>query len=137
MTSSQNNQKIASVRLDRWLWAARFFKTRALSKQAIEGGKIQLAGQRSKPSKLLSGGEEVSIRRGHEIQTVNVVLLSEKRGPAKIAQKMYEETNESILLREKASALRRIQHLSEIPPTGKPDKRQRRQIHQFKQTRDN
>lgn len=137
MKNSLTNQNITSVRLDRWLWAARFFKTRALSKQAIEGGKVQLAGQRSKPSKLLISGEELSIRRGHEMQTVIVVLLSEKRGPAKFAQKMYQETNESILLRKKASELREIQFLSEIPPTGKPDKRQRRQIHQFKQTRDN
>lgn len=137
MNSNHKNQNITSVRLDRWLWAARFFKTRALSKQAIEGGKVHLAGQRSKPSKLLSGAEEISIRRGHEIQTVKVVLLGEKRGPAKLAQTMYKESDESILLREKASALRKIQHLSEIPPAGKPDKRQRRQIHQFKQTRDN
>lgn len=126
----------AGVRLDRWLWAARFFKTRAMAKQAIEGGKIHISGHRSKASKVLHGGEELAVRRGVELFTVDVLLLAEKRGPAKIAQTLYQETEESQKLREKASKLRHIQYLAETPPSRKPDKRQRRQIHQFKQTRD-
>ncbi len=125
------------VRLDRWLWAARFFKTRAVSKQAIEGGKVHISGQRSKASKVLHGGEELAVRRGLELFTVEVLLVVDKRGPAKVAQTLYQETEESQLLRKKASELRLIQYLAESPPSRKPDKRQRRQIHQFKQTRDN
>jgi len=127
----------STVRLDRWLCAARFFKTRALSKQAIEGGKVHLNGQRGKAGKMLNCGEVLSIRRGNDLYTVEVIGLAEKRGPAKIAQTLYQETEESLALREKTAELRRIQQLSESPPSQRPDKRQRRKIHQFKQSRDN
>lgn len=125
-----------TVRLDRWLWAARFFKTRALAKQAIDGGKVHLNGQRSKAGKSISCGEILSIRRGADLYSVTVIGLAEKRGPAKIAQALYKETEDSLILRQKAAEMRRIQQLSETPPAHRPDKRQRRMIHQFKQSRD-
>ena len=125
-----------TVRLDRWLWASRFFKTRALAKQAIEGGKVHLNGQRSKPGRAVSCGEMLAIRRGYDLYTIVIIGLAEKRGPAKVAQTLYTETEESLLLRQKAAEMRQIQQLSESPPSHRPDKRQRRKIHQFKQSQD-
>ncbi len=133
MSISGNSKNLLTVRLDRWLCAARFFKTRALAKQAIDGGKVHLNKQRSKPGRMLHGGEMLEIRRGYDNYTVKVVQLADKRGPAKIAQTLYKETKESILLRQKVAELRRIQQLSVIPSSQKPDKRQRRKIHRFKQ----
>ncbi len=137
MNNFSNSTGLTNVRLDRWLCAARFFKTRALAKQAIDGGKIHLNGQRSKSGKMLQGGEMLAIRRGFESYTVTVLLLAEKRGPAKVARTLYEETDESIALREKAAEMRRIQQLSITIPDKKPDKRQRRKIHRFKQSQGN
>ena len=135
MKNQQTSQlEQSSVRLDRWLWAARFFKTRALAKQAIEGGKVHLNGQRSKPARSLSISDILSIRRGFEVYEVTVMGLSDKRGPAKVAVTLYQETQESTDLRAKEAEIRRIQQLSVIPPAKKPDKRQRRKIHQFKQS---
>ncbi len=132
-SSLSKGSGLAKVRLDRWLWAARFFKTRPLAKQAIEGGKVQLNGQRGKAGRMLACGEELSIRRGFEIYTVIVCGLAEKRGPAKIAQTLYQESDESVKARQKASEIRKLQALSETPSSRRPDKRQRRKIHQFKQ----
>ncbi len=134
MSNSKTVSCIGSVRLDRWLCAARFFKTRALAKQAIEGGKVHLNGQRSKPGRMLCGDEMLQISKGFERQIVKVIGLAEKRGPAKVARTLYEETEESIAERQKASELRRIHQLSVVTPNQKPDKRQRRKIHRFKQS---
>ncbi len=134
--AKQVDAKPLGVRLDRWLWAARFYKTRSLAKQAIDGGKIQLDGQRSKPSRMLLIGALLSISRGQEKMQIIVEALSEKRGPAKLAQKLYSETKESLELRQKSAELRKIQHRSEYASAGRPDKRQRRKIHQFKQSQD-
>ena len=130
--SQQSNP--TTVRLDRWLWAARFFKTRAIAKQAIEGGKVHLNGQRSKAGRTLQGGEILAIRKEFDIYTVEVIGLAEKRGPAKLARTLYEESDESLILRQKAAELRRINQLSMSPSSHKPDKKQRRKIHQFKQS---
>ncbi|PCJ49394.1 MAG: RNA-binding protein [Gammaproteobacteria bacterium] len=131
-----NHSDLPTIRLDRWLWASRFFKTRALAKQAIEGGKVHLNGQRTKPSRAIKINETLNIRRGFELYTVVVMGLANKRGPAKVAVTLYTETDESLRLREKEAELRRIAQLAVTRPSAKPDKRQRRKIHQFKQAQD-
>ena len=119
------------VRLDKWLWAARFFKTRNLAKQAIEGGHVHCNGCRVKPSKEVAVGNELRIQQGWDSKTVTITGLSSQRGPASTAQQLYRESQESIEARALAAERRRM---SGGPPTGKrPDKKQRRQIHRFKQ----
>lgn len=120
------------VRLDVWLWAARFFKTRSLCKQAIDGGKIELNGSRGKASKAVSVDDEIVISKGQEKITVAVLVLAEKRGPAIIAQQLYEETEESVKRRLKQAEIRRLNQASHQPSQNRPDKKQRRQIHRFK-----
>ena len=115
-----------SVRLDVWLWAARFFKTRSLAKQAIEGGRIDCNDTAAKPSKAVHAGDRVRIRRGEETFVVDVVALSGQRGPASVAQALYRETEESRAAREAQSEQRRMQ--GRAAPAGKPDKRARRLI---------
>ncbi len=120
-----------SVRLDKWLWAARFFKTRSIAKEAIDGGKVHCDGVKGKASRVVTTGMSLKIRQGFHEKTVIVKDLSDKRGPAKIAQTLYEETADSIKQRETLA----VQRQSMPKTEGKPDKRQRRQIHRFK--RDN
>lgn len=119
------------VRLDKWLWAARFFKTRNLAKTAIEGGKVHAQGVRCKPSKEVRVGEELTIRTGFEERTVLVQQLSDVRRGAPQAQLLYAETPDSIVRREEAAALRKAGGLG-LVTDGRPSKKQRRQIHQFK-----
>lgn len=129
------NQFITSqpkVRLDIWLWACRFFKTRSLCKQAIDGGKVEVNASRGKASKAVSIGDRVSISRGQEKMQVIVIALAEKRGPASIAQQLYEETEESRKAREKQAEIRHLNQASISPARHRPDKKQRRQIHRFK-----
>lgn len=122
-----------NIRLDRWLWACRFFKTRALAKAAIEGGKVHVNGNKSKPGKTVQIGDLLRIRRGLDEKTVQVISLSAKRGPAKIAQIHYQETPESINKRETAAQIRKLA----IPSSKtRPDKKQRRMIHRFKNKHD-
>ena len=121
------------VRLDIWLWAARFFKTRSLCKQAIDGGKIEINGNKGKASKLITISDVISVSRGQEKISVAVVALAEKRGPASIATQLYEETEESVTAREKQAEIRQLNQASHNPPKQRPDKKQRRQIHRFKQ----
>ena len=118
------------VRIDKWLWAARFFKTRSLAKSAIEGGKVHIDGNKSKASRQLELGTVLTIRQGFESKTVEVIGLSEQRRGAPEALLLYAETAESIALREKDSALRKAVNGSSISD-GKPNKKQRRQIHRF------
>jgi ribosome-associated heat shock protein Hsp15 len=124
-----------SVRLDKWLWAARFFKTRALAKAAIEGGKVHCAGERCKPSKEPKVGDELLIRQGFEERLVLVCALSSARRGACEAQLLYAETAESIVRREQAAALRKAGALG-MSTDGRPSKKQRRQIHQFRDTQE-
>ncbi|HHH47636.1 MAG TPA: RNA-binding protein [Gammaproteobacteria bacterium] len=126
--AGQGGQK---VRLDKWLWAARFFKTRGLASEAIKGGKIELNGSRAKPSREVRVGDELQIRQGFDEKTVIVRDLSDRRGPAPVAQQLYEETAESIVAREKAAEQRRLANAYREPGQGRPTKRQRRQIHGF------
>jgi ribosome-associated heat shock protein Hsp15 len=117
-----------SVRLDVWLWAARFFRTRSLAKQAIEAARIEVNDARAKPSRLVHAGDRVSIRRGEEFWIVVVEGVSEQRGPAPIAQALYRETEESRAEREKRRELRRLEGADDAKPPTKPDKRARRLI---------
>jgi ribosome-associated heat shock protein Hsp15 len=121
-------EMLAAVRLDVWLWAARFFKTRALAKQAIEGGKVEVAGQGAKASRLLKGGEQLRLRRGEELFEVQVLGLSERRGSAPMAQALYAESDESRETRLRLAAERRAASAGYRAPAGKPDKRARRLI---------
>ncbi len=120
------------LRLDKWLWAARFFKTRSLAKAAVEGGKVQLAGQRVKVSREISPGDVLHIRQGWDERVVVVKALSEQRRGAPDAQLLYEETAESIAKREETAAARKAAGGMIDRPAQRPDKRQRRQIHRFK-----
>lgn len=119
-------------RLDKWLWAARFFKTRALAGEAINGGKVHLNGHRIKPSRAVRVGDELSIVRGHQHITVIVRALSDRRGPAPVAQTLYAETQESQARREREAEHRRM--LSAFLPGagGRPDKHQRQRIRRLK-----
>lgn len=116
------------IRLDVWLWAARFYKTRALAKQAIEGGKVEVQGQGVKPSRLLKVGEQLRVRRGEDQFDVQVLGLSDRRGPASAAQTLYHESDESRETRLKLAAERRAATAGYRPPATKPDKRARRLI---------
>lgn len=116
------------VRLDAWLWAARFFKTRALAKRAIESGKVEVDTGGAKPSTLLHAGEALRIVRGEERFEVVVHGLSVQRGPAPVAQALYRETEASKAAREGERERRRMEATGYRPPAGKPDKRARRLI---------
>lgn len=118
------------VRIDKWLWAARFFKTRALATAAIEGGKVEINGVRPKPSRAVRVGETLKIRRADELFEVQVLALSEQRGSASVAQTLYAETEHSQQQRQQARELRRLQAGSPAPER-RPDKQQRRQIIRF------
>ncbi len=120
--------EITGLRLDIWLWAARFYKTRALAKQAIEGGKVAVEGQGAKASRVLKTGEMLQLKRGEDVFTVQVVALSGKRGPAAVAQSLYLESDESRETRLRLAAERRAASAGYRPPAGKPDKRARRLI---------
>jgi ribosome-associated heat shock protein Hsp15 len=119
------------VRLDKWLWAARFFKTRALAKAAIEGGKVHCRGERCKPGKEPKIGEELVIRAGFDERTVVIQALSAVRKGAPDAQLLYAETAESLARRENAAAMRKAGSLG-VETDGKPSKKQRRALQRFR-----
>ena len=119
------------LRLDKWLWAARFFKTRSLAAQAIEGGKVKLNGQRIKPAKELHVSDVVDIQIGDETWQVTVRELSARRGPAEVARKLYEESEESLARRQAQAAMRRVEPEPAAQIHGRPTKRNRRMIKQF------
>jgi ribosome-associated heat shock protein Hsp15 len=123
---------MASVRIDKWLWAARFFKTRAMAARACDLGRIQSNGQIAKPARDVRIGDKLQItNEGGDFQ-VEVLLLSETRGPASVAQTLYRETDASRELRLKAAAERKAQNQFERLPSGRPSKRDRRHIIQFR-----
>ena len=125
---------INRLRLDKWLWAARFFKTRSLAKAAIEGGKVQLEGHRVKVSREISVGDTLQIRQGWDQKVVVVQALSDQRRGAPEARLLYLETEESIARREAEAAARKAAGGMIDRPAGRPTKKQRRQIHRFKET---
>lgn len=121
------------VRLDKWLWAARFYKTRPLAQKAIEGGKVKVDGARGKSGKHLQVGQELEIRAGQEMFVVRVLKLSEKRGPATVAQSLYEENAENLRVRQQAAEARKAARAAEPRfEGGRPDKFQRRRIRKLK-----
>ncbi len=119
------------VRLDKWLWAARFYKTRSLSKQAIDGGKIRVNGDRPKASKEIETGALITLRQGWEDKEVRVLMLSDQRRGAPEAQKLYEETAASVQQREKR-ALERKTYGATITTPSKPNTKERRQLQRIK-----
>lgn len=119
------------VRLDKWLWAARFFKTRSLAKAAIEGGKVRVNRERPKPSRDIAVGAVLDIRQGFTEKTVVVEALSDQRRGAPEAAALYRETEASIARREREAEQRRLARDSQPHPGGRPTKKQRRQIHRF------
>ena len=121
-------QAMETVRLDLWLWAARFFKTRALAKQAIETGKVEVGGQRAKPARAVRIGDALRVVRGEEIFEIEVAGLSDTRGPARVAQTLYVETEQSRAERLERLARLRAERAGYRPPEQKPDKRARRLI---------
>ena len=118
------------VRIDKWLWAARFFKTRALAKNGIDNGKVHIDGQKPKASRMLELDVTLTIRQGYDEKIVTVVALTDQRRGAPQAQALYQETQESIATREKSAAERKALN-SSLPQHEKPNKKQRRQIHRF------
>jgi ribosome-associated heat shock protein Hsp15 len=122
-----------SIRLDKWLWAARFFKTRAQARDVVQSGKVQYNGQRSKPSKTVEVGATIVLPAGFDSKEVVVEQLSDRRVSAPLAQQMYSETEASIAQREKNAEARKLSAFHSPRPDSRPDKKQRRKIIQFKQ----
>lgn len=123
------------VRIDVWLWAARFFKTRAVAKDALGHGRVQVNGQRCKPSRLVRVGDEMDVRRGDERFAIKVLGLSDKRGPAPAAQQLYVESEESKASRAAEREQRRLASAATPRPDSKPDKRDRRKLKQANEGR--
>jgi len=130
--ADHTDESSTRVRLDKWLWAARFFKTRARAKEAIDGGKVHVHGARSKPSKELQVGDKLKIRQGWDEKTIIVKALSEQRRGAAEAQTLYEETAESAE-RRRLEAERRKAAGGQIISDGRPGKKDRRLIHRFRE----
>lgn len=124
------------VRIDKWLWAARFYKTRSLAKQAIDGGKVHCDGQKVKPSKDIAVGQMLTLRQGWDEKTIEVLVLSEHRRGAPEAQLLYSETEASINKRETETEQRRILRGPSVHADHKPNKKERRQIHRFQNIHD-
>lgn len=128
MTSGTEDHK---VRLDKWLWAARFFKTRSSAATAVNGGHVHVNGNRVKPARIVQTGDRLEIRRGDVQFEIIVRDLSERRGPAVQARTLYEETAASIERRESEALERRLQRPPDTIPDRRPDKRERRKIRKF------
>ena len=128
MTEQTDDDKL---RIDKWLWAARFYKTRSIAADAVDGGKVLVNGSRVKPARALKLGDELQIRTQGADYTVHVAALSPRRGPATEAAKLYAETDESKRQREQARLLRTDVH-PDAYSKGRPTKRARRQIHKFR-----
>lgn len=126
MTAIEEN-----VRLDKWLWAARFFKTRVLASSAVTGGKVHLAGNRIKPSRKVKLDDCFEVQRGYERFEVVVTGLSERRGSANDAQNLYRETDDSVARRVADAEKRKLAMMQRPHTSSRPDKKQRRKIRQF------
>jgi ribosome-associated heat shock protein Hsp15 len=120
------------VRLDVWLWASRFFKTRSLARQAVDGGKVEIGGSAAKPARVLRVGDELSIRRGVERYVVHVAALSAQRGPATVARTLYVETPESMAARLHLAEQRRLTGAGQDHPPNRPDKHARQLLRALK-----
>ncbi|WP_019518893.1 RNA-binding S4 domain-containing protein [Faucicola boevrei] len=133
--TEQSTQNPPKIRLDKWLWASRFYRTRTLAKQAIEAGRVHFGGHRVKVSKEVAVGDELTIRQGsvtnYTQKTVKVLALSEVRGNATVASTLYTETDESIAQRAYFNEQKKLANLAR--PDHKPNKKQRRQLDKLKQ----
>ena len=130
------SEQTHKIRLDKWLWAARFFKTRALAKGAIEGGKVHYEGQRCKVSKTVDMGAKLTIRQGFDEKIVVIKALSEQRRGAPEARLLYEETPESIKARMDKAEYRKVVKASQAAPDHKPNKKERRDMRRFEHNQD-
>ncbi|MCF7970347.1 MAG: RNA-binding protein [Methylococcaceae bacterium] len=128
-------QQLESIRLDKWLWAARFFKTRKLASDAVSGGKVHLNGQRTKPSKEIKVNDTLIIHKDQYSWDISVLAINEQRRPASEAVLLYSESEASSLKRAQDVAQRHAERLlMPYDPAQRPNKKQRRQIHRFKQS---
>ena len=127
-----NSTSSVSVRVDKWLWAARFFKTRSLAARACELGRVRFNGQNAKPAREIRVGDMLRVTNDGGEFEIEVLLLSDERGPARVAREMYQETDASREMRLKVAAERRAAHMFEQLPAGRPSKRDRRHIIQFR-----
>ena len=124
------------VRIDKWLWAARFFKTRSLASEAVDGGKVELNGERAKPAKAVKPGDEIRLRLGPYEHILVVKALGERRGPASVAQSLYEETDASRAAREKLSAQLKMAPAAFVyEEKGRPTKKDRRELNRLRDER--
>ncbi|KFX04409.1 ribosome-associated heat shock protein Hsp15 [Pectobacterium betavasculorum] len=121
-----------AVRLDKWLWAARFYKTRAMAREMIDGGKVHYNGQRGKPSKQVELNAEIKLRQGNDERTIIILSVSGQRRSATEAQALYQETTASIEKREKVAQARKMNALTMPHPDRRPDKKERRDLIKFK-----
>lgn len=117
-----------ALRIDKWLWAARFFKTRSMAASAVNGGKVHLNGERVKPSRKIHVGDRLKILRGEDSYKIEVLQLDDRRGPAVKAQGLYQEDEANRLERENHAQIRRFERAGATPPAHRPDKRSRRRI---------
>ena len=122
-----------TVRIDKWLWAARFCKTRSVARQLVQSGKVSVDGQKVKPAKTISVGQIIKAPRGYDMWEVEVLGLSENRLSAPLAQQLYQETAASAARREKEAQLRKLNASYNPHPDAKPDKKQRRLLLKVKQ----
>ena len=123
---------VAELRADKWLWCARFFKSRSLAAEAVAGGKVHVNGQRVKPARPVRTGDLLEITVGHEVHTVEVRAIPARRGPATEARLCYEETAESQARRERSREQRRLAALAAPQTQGRPDKHTRRELQKFR-----
>ena len=123
------------VRLDKWLWAARFYKTRSLAREMIDGGKVHYNGQRAKPSKTVEVGALLTLRQGSEQKTIHILAIRSQRRTATEAQFLYRETLDSIAKRDKMAEARKLNALTMPHPNRRPDKKERRNLLKFKYDR--
>lgn len=129
---SQHTSDIKQVRLDKWLWAARFYKTRSVARAMIDGGKVHYNGHRSKPSKIIELGATVKLRQGNDEKIITIEQISDCRRGAPEAQLLYQETIQSIATREQTAKMRKLNAYDNPSPEKRPDKKQRRDIIRFK-----
>ncbi|KGQ51371.1 ribosome-associated heat shock protein Hsp15 [Gallibacterium anatis] len=132
MAKDKHQQEQESYRLDKWLWAARFYKTRTLAREMVDGGKVHYNGQRTKPSKEVEIGAMIKLRQGNDEKEVQVLALSNQRKAAPLAQQLYQETEESIKKREQLAWARKANALSMPNPEHRPNKKERRDLLKFK-----
>jgi len=132
MKGKTQQQDETGIRLDKWLWAARFYKTRAMAREMIEGGKVHYNGQRGKPSKLVELNAEIKLRQGNDERTIVILAITDQRRSAEQAQTLYQETDASVANREKISQARKMNALTMPHPDRRPDKKERRSLIKFK-----